>query len=56
MSNNQANQCPKCKTFILGDYCHICEKNINEPSDKLKNMFKDIDGDSNLFEQLFNDN
>ena len=39
---NNANLCPICKKFILGNYCAICEKEIDytqDDLDKLKNLF-----------------
>jgi len=35
---NNANQCPKCKTFILGTYCSKCNDDIKNLYN-IENMF-----------------
>ena len=50
-----ANKCPNCKTFILGDYCHICKKSIYEISD---NSLKGIEEKEipDFFNEFFKSN
>lgn len=49
---NNANQCPKCKKFILGTFCYNCKKEISEMNeeDPLFNMF------GGVFKDIFKDN
>ena len=34
-----AYKCPKCKEFILTDYCHECDINIRDNENLFNNMF-----------------
>jgi hypothetical protein len=49
--SQKACQCPFCKTYILGDYCFICKKDIRYLTglfqDKDLNIFKNIFGEKN---------
>jgi len=39
---NEAHQCPQCKTYIFGTYCHKCKQDIYEmplPKDNKHQMF-----------------
>lgn len=40
-----ANKCPFCKTYILGDFCFKCNKSIKDLNIEDLNIFKDIFGD-----------
>ena len=54
---NNVNLCPICKTFILSNYCAICEKEIDytqDDLDKLKGMFG-TDTFNNMFGGMKND-
>jgi len=53
--SSSANKCPKCKIFILGDYCHICKKNIYEISDNSLEDFEEKDI-PDFFNKFFNNN
>jgi len=51
---NNANRCPICEKFILGNYCALCKNEINYTQndlDKLKDLFGE-----NMFNQVFGGN
>lgn len=38
---SEANQCPKCKKYILGTYCFICKSDIRDILD-IPDFMKEI--------------
>ncbi len=42
-----AYKCPKCKKFILTDYCYECDINIRDNKDYFNKMF------GNAFNDIF---
>ena len=43
-----AQQCPKCKRFILGDYCFTWKEDINNMKKEIPDFFKDMFGQDNF--------
>jgi len=48
---NNINQCPRCKNYIIGDFCFTCNHNISEykintdsNSEDIPDFLKDIVG------------
>lgn len=42
---NNSNQCPECKTYILGTYCANCRKDISEMYDLNSMLNNPVMGD-----------
>lgn len=48
---NSSNQCPRCKNYILGEYCYTCKEDIRNMTENiftgtpLEDIFKK--GDNN---------
>ena len=38
---SDAHKCPKCKLFIIGDYCFTCKINIRDNIDFFKDIFNE---------------
>jgi len=48
--SNYANKCPKCQSYILGEYCYICNIDIRNyliNNKEIPDFLKDIFGDKN---------
>lgn len=48
--NSQANKCPKCGCYIIGEYCYICNIDIRNylmENEEIPDFLKDILGDNN---------
>jgi hypothetical protein len=42
---NEANKCPGCKNYIIGDYCYLCQKAIRDyPKEEIPDFLKEIFG------------
>lgn len=44
---HEAHQCPKCDSYIIGDYCYLCNIDIRNyiiKEDETVNNLKDILG------------
>ena len=42
---SDSNQCPKCKLFILGDYCHGCKIDLTDALGFSDSIFSEIFGE-----------
>lgn len=49
--NSEAYYCPQCKQYIFDTFCFKCNKNISEMKDDSLDIFKDLFGEENPFNE-----